>query len=626
MTAPAVPGPRPPALFSALVALALVACATLPYVATWSYGFVDYGDEAATRPLPPAATGRSPVLPEFFHPERYPPPSEYRPLPALSFALDHALAGPAAPGFRAQQQLWYALGVLMVWLWLRAVLRAAADAGRLSVRATSPDAIAAITAALFALHPVHVEAVTWLSGREALLCTMFMCAALWSACRVQSAAEGRAFGGLLGCFGAASLALLSSPAAIALPLIALLQHVCSDRESRSVWALMRSRAVLYAGLWVLAAGATALYLPLPDGERGRLAAPQAAAWLFAEAPVGLRWGQQLLAYAELSLWPLRLSPVLPCAWIDPAWHAPRALLGLASAIALLACALLGLRYRRAWLLAPGLFVLPVMPALLLPRDAPYIEGRDVQLALVGPLVALVWLGAWCCERRPGLGRIGIVCALVLAGLLGERTVDYNRRWDSSLNLWMGSLQVLPHFSQLYDNAARAAVRARTPRVALKVLERCLAVNPDDPRCSLALGTMVLAADPERGEHLLRTGLPVDTTGKGHFALARHMIGSGRTAAGYKLYADWLAAQPRERDGELEPLLQLAVLARMPDEALRVGQRLLRARTRTAPAAPPPRAALIALARLTRDAALAARIEQALARCEQNACVQRELGW
>ena len=82
------------------------------------------------------------------------------PTKTISYALDYAVWGLDPRGYHATNVLLHALASVLVFLVARQLLRR-----RLW---------AVVAAALFALHPVHVEAVAWLSARKDLLSTVLL--------------------------------------------------------------------------------------------------------------------------------------------------------------------------------------------------------------------------------------------------------------------------------------------------------------------------------------------------------------------------------------------------------------------------------------------------------------------
>ncbi|MHC4405047.1 MAG: hypothetical protein ACYTG0_35820, partial [Planctomycetota bacterium] len=98
--------------------------------------------------------------------------TSYYPIRTLTFALDYGLWGPNASGFKLTNGLIHLANVLLVfWLVLRLLRgRLWATADPLDSRWTAPAA--ALAAGIFAVHPVVVEPVAWIAGREELLMTL----------------------------------------------------------------------------------------------------------------------------------------------------------------------------------------------------------------------------------------------------------------------------------------------------------------------------------------------------------------------------------------------------------------------------------------------------------------------
>lgn len=531
--------------------LLLVACALLPYAGTWSHGFVAYDDEDTIIHMPLIRTLSWRTLPSFFVPKLYPRLLEYMPLKNLSYGVDYALFGLSPQAFRIQQQLWWLASVLLLWLWLRALLRSMAEGDRLRLPASQAEPLALFTALLFALHPVHVESVTWLSGRKDVLCGTFMLAALCCAFRWRAAERPARPGMLLGAFAFTALALLSKPMAVVLPgLIALQDYVCA-RPQRSLRVLLRERAALYVGVSAMALAFALFYRQLVPVE-----VPDSAleARLYS-GPSYARWGQQLALFAWYSLAPAKLAPYMPPGLLDPWPLSPRALIGYGVLALLLAGGAIALRRRHPLALAIGLFVIPLAPIVLSPPWAQYIAGRYLFHAVAGVLLGVSWFGAWLLAMRPVYRRSAWLAGGLLAASLTLNTLDYNREWKDGLSLWLGSLEKHPEFMVLYKLASHSAIKAGDAQLALSILQRCLAVDPLDGPCNGTLGVFMLRGQPAQGEALLRRALPRDESGDAHVALARFLADRGDAAQAVQLLEQWVRAHPGnpQRSAELVQL-------------------------------------------------------------------------
>jgi Tfp pilus assembly protein PilF len=143
------------------------------YAPTIAYGYVDYDDpwlirdNALLRELSLDSIWR--VCTDFSWEQRHRLGVEYLPVRDLSVMLDHALYGDWVGGFHLTQVLLYA-GCCALLATLTLALFGRRD-------------LAWTTGALFAVHPVHVEAVAWLSERKGLLSAFLLTASLLCAVR-----------------------------------------------------------------------------------------------------------------------------------------------------------------------------------------------------------------------------------------------------------------------------------------------------------------------------------------------------------------------------------------------------------------------------------------------------------
>lgn len=93
----------------------------------------------------------------------------FRPAYSLSISADWALFGATPFWFHLENLLWHWLAVMLLHALGRQII------GRSEYSALLPFAITL----LFAVHPINVHSVTWISGRKDLLCTAFAVAAIY---------------------------------------------------------------------------------------------------------------------------------------------------------------------------------------------------------------------------------------------------------------------------------------------------------------------------------------------------------------------------------------------------------------------------------------------------------------
>ena len=136
----------------------------------------------------------------------------YRPLTEVSVGLDYFLWGSSTYGFHVVNLLWHVLNTLLCYAFVRVLV--------------PPRPVVALTAALlFACHPVHGDAIFWLSARSDLLCTFFYVLSLLLFVRGRGPDKRRfpTVGSVL----AFVLALLSKEVALSLPFMLVILDLAS---------------------------------------------------------------------------------------------------------------------------------------------------------------------------------------------------------------------------------------------------------------------------------------------------------------------------------------------------------------------------------------------------------------
>jgi protein O-mannosyl-transferase len=329
----------------------------------------------------------------------------YRPLAFFSYALVYRFAGPEPLAFHLLQLLFYAASVWMLFLLGRELFH--------------HDGIAFAGALLWAVHPLHVEAVAWISSFCDVGCALFY---FW-AFRLFLKAEKTEPPGLKQHLPAALLflvALFFKEMAFSFPLLILAYwFIVAPRES---WARRASRAVPYAL-------ALCFYLAVRVDVLGRVTAGRAP-WNIPIA-VLLRSVTLLGEHTKLFLWPRHLT-----------LSRTEGMLGDSYGVWLLV-ALLGLAVVMAWrnrepMLA---FLLLWWPATLAPCldmrqvPLPYVADRYSFPSTAGLCLALAYvLLYWLPRKFPTLGplRVGLpVIAVVALGWAFQttRTIPHWRNED-----------------------------------------------------------------------------------------------------------------------------------------------------------------------------------------------------
>jgi hypothetical protein len=131
--------------------------------------------------------------------------NEYRPLTALSYAVDRALWENNPEGYHLTNLLLHAAAAGLLFLFLQAL--------------TSDFSLALIAAFLFVIHPINTPRAIWISARDGSICAMFLLGALWL--YVLSRKQNRTNLHVVA-VGSAVCALLAYEGAVILPALMLL--------------------------------------------------------------------------------------------------------------------------------------------------------------------------------------------------------------------------------------------------------------------------------------------------------------------------------------------------------------------------------------------------------------------
>jgi len=362
----------------------------------------------------------------------------YRPLVILSFAVDWQLSGGSTAWLH---------GVNLAW-------HAAATGLLVPVLAVYAGPAGALAGGLvFALHPVHVEAVANLVGRSELLAATFLFAALLLARAARRRrAEGRPTLPMeAAVVGSVLLALLSKEhAAVAVALLAL-----DDLATRKkVGPPLHWRA--YAAVALL----TAAWLVVRRLVEGNVSFAAIAPAFFSLDALGRVSTMLPVVFTLLRLlvWPFDLSPDYHPRVIERLEHPDP--VGVAGAVVLFSVAALAFAlWRRNRGLSTALFVVGIawLPTSnLLFASGVVIAERTLYLASAGVALA-AGVGVEWSLRRWGTART-VAALLVVAVALGARTMSGIPLWRSNRELVLRTLFAHPESYRVHQAAARVLVK------------------------------------------------------------------------------------------------------------------------------------------------------------------------
>lgn len=417
----------------------------------------------------------------------------YIPLTWLTFSGNYVTGGMSPWGYHLVNLLLHGVNAITFYFVARRLLAAARDGGRQDARVDGALAWgAAAAAAVFALHPLRVESVAWITERRDVLSGFFFLAAVlaylrgvepgnqierrWRTCSLLLFASG----------------LLSKASVMTLPAVLVLLDVYPLRREAFTWRRLITEKI---GYWTLAlAGAVGALIAL------RLSGLRITPYVAYGPDARLAMvGYSLWFYPSAWIWPVRLSPMyeLP-ARLDPL--SPRF---LGPIIGLLAVTALLVLLRRRW--PAGLTAWAYSAVMLLPVSGivhsgfqlahdrySYLSGLGFALLAGG---AIAWILQASRERR--VGRPVTVAALGLAGLvvaaLGIGTWQQTRVWRDSETLWRWALEADPRCAICASNLAVLLVNTNNAaqlREAEALARHAVAVNPAYDNSYSTLGAVL----------------------------------------------------------------------------------------------------------------------------------------
>jgi Tfp pilus assembly protein PilF len=341
--------------------------------------------------------------------------ANWHPLTWLSLQLDAHLFGLSPAAFHGQNLFWHLASVLLLFHVLRQI--------------TGATGCSFVVAALFAVHPLHVESVAWAAERKDVLSVFFGVVTLWVYGRYAAAPSA---GRYLAVAAAFALSLLAKPMLVTLPCVLLLLDYWPLRRLKKGTRLVLLEKV---PLLALSAGASLMavlsqshasavisldVLPLPD----RLA----------NAATAYLW------YLEKTFWPAGLTLFYPHPMTHWAWPPVLVACGVLAAVS---AAALALMFRRPWLFVGWLwFVGTLVPVIGLTQvGAQAYADRFAYWPHIGLFIAVVWEAATLLDafRVPARLQAGLTAAVV--AILAVVTWFQVETWRDVPTVWQHALAV-----------------------------------------------------------------------------------------------------------------------------------------------------------------------------------------
>ncbi|MCG3131346.1 MAG: hypothetical protein FLDDKLPJ_02137 [Phycisphaerae bacterium] len=439
-------GSRAPLLGTTILILATAAV----FSGALGHDFVNYDDDVVVTDNPHIRDLTAANLRWMFTESRA---GHYHPLTWLSLALDYRVWNGLDPfGFHLTNLLLHVATVVGFYLVVRRVLLLAGSnslrrrSGSVEPPDVATELAALIAAAAFAVHPLRVESVAWVTERRDVLSGALLMPAIVLYLRAVSSPSPRGYRLQL----AASillyvLSLLSKAWGITLPAVLLMLNVYPlarlRRSPDSAVAAERRRVMLELAMYTLPAAAFAVAAIAAQHSVGALQP------LNESYSVGMRLQQSAFGlgfYLLKTLAPVSLVPFY--GWPeDRAQMLPKTLISVAAMILLGGVAWRARRRFPALATAAVCYAVLVSPVLGLTQSGPQLAAdRYTYIPCLPWMIALAAFIAHLLRRNGAFGR-RLVLSVALLGLLalGALTTRQVGRWRDSLTLWSYHLSRRP---------------------------------------------------------------------------------------------------------------------------------------------------------------------------------------
>jgi protein O-mannosyl-transferase len=464
--------------------------------------------------------------------------ANWHPLTWLSLELDQQLYGLHAWGFHLTNLLLHTTNTVLLFLCLR--------------RMTGALWRSAMVAALFAVHPLHVESVAWISERKDVLSTLF-----WMLTLLVYAwyAERPALGRYLLVVIPFALGLMAKPMLVTLPFVLLLLDY---------WPLGRlfGRAAgpVPAGETTGTSSAARPVLPLILEKLPlfALAAASCAATLYAQQqamssiqqiPLPNRLVNAVTSYTGYigkMFYPLQLAALYPY----PHSWSPWVLLLSGFLFVSLTVLALGTARSRPYILVGWLWyvgtLVPVIGIIQVGKQQ--MADRYTYIPLIGLFLLLVWAIADGLARRsvPRALAVGLSILVLLVCLV--LTLRQEATWRDSTSLWTNALEVTTNNSDACISVGSILEAQGQPGQAITLYRRALEIAPDDVVAHHHLG-LALARQGKREEAIphLNAALRMDPhRSKAHLlGVGEVLVQLGRVEEAEELYETALRQDPED---------------------------------------------------------------------------------
>jgi len=406
--------------------------------------------------------------------------ANWHPLTWISYAVDYWLFGPGPFGFHLTNVILHSINTSLVFVLASELTRAAdggsGDTGALQWRRA---VVGLVSALLFALHPIHVESVAWVSERKDLLYSLFYISGLITYIKYASGGRRQPLF-YISTLAAFALSLMGKPMAITFPAVLLildyypLRRLSVSREGLRVLV----EKIPFAAI----AFTSALMAMFAQEKVGALASLDSV-------PVMMRVLVALRGYAFYIvklLFPVDLAPFYP--YPDEISMLKPEFIGAAALLLTITVLCLVFRRQRLFMAVWAYFIVSLAPVSGLAQvGVQAAADRYMYMPSLGFFILAGALAVYAGGKasrsaleRPAKSFVQAICAFVtiaILAVLGAATVKQEAVWKEPVAFWTHELSLYPSFTQGYVYKGRALHGTGRYEEAMVELKKALELDP-----------------------------------------------------------------------------------------------------------------------------------------------------
>jgi protein O-mannosyl-transferase len=544
------------------ISIALVAVTFAVFAQTLGHDFVNYDDRIYVNENQQIQAGLNwrNIIWAFTHVHSH----NWHPLTTMSHMLDCQLFGLRPGAHHFVNVLLHSASAVLLFLLLDQMSPSSPrdESVRLGDR-TGPIWSSAFVAAIFAIHPLHVESVAWISERKDVLSGLFFVLTLLAYSyytRKPSIGRYVTMSILFAC------GLLSKPMLVTLPIILLLVDYwpLNRFQQSSAMQLILEKIPLF----VLSIGSAVATL---IAQRGGIVQIEhlPLTWRAANAV------SVYLIYIWQMVWPENLATIYPHPGRLPFWET-------ASASALLVLVTAGaftLRKRQPYLITGWLwYLIMLLPVIgLIQVGSQAHADRYTYLSQIGLYLAVTWGIVDLSRSFPYRREVLTVTAPVVIAVLAWRAWIQTAYWHDTERLWNRTFAVTKQNDIAHLNMGEYLLKSHRLDEAITQFEIVLASQPYQPDANFQLGSAFM----EKGDlelairHFERTLKIEPDNPEAETNLANMLLKSERVEEAVDHYRNVVRHEPSSALGHYNLAVGLHRLGLLPEaivhykEALRL---------------------------------------------------------